>query len=404
MSKAYDASSPSIPPRRTFYRRSLPSTCTSLSSKEGKIYFQSALAGNGLKSFFPLIEQFTTQSEPAYCGISTLVMVLNALAVDPRKTWKGPWRWYEESMLNCCIDLEEVKTTGITLNAFKCLALCQGLLVKSHFASEESLEGFRSAVRKACVESDEHPLNGDPDPFLVVSYSRKVVQQTGSGHFSPVAAYDEASDKVLILDTARFKYGAHWIDLPLLYEAMQPVDPDTGKSRGYFLLSFHEDPSVPTTPISILFRTKQSHATARTHYKDFLQTTKGPVSLEDVLAFFTKDGNDQNSVWKILQAQLTPIDSAGQQAVEDVVLLIQDLISNYPVLPQTERQCHPNMNRTVCLQPHEAIFVLYLASIDAEERKQIVLSSTLADSYSAEQLLAEAELLELAIKMSDRQE
>jgi Phytochelatin synthase len=37
---------------------------------------------------------------------STLVISLNALAVDPRQIWKGPWRWYEESMLNCCIDLE----------------------------------------------------------------------------------------------------------------------------------------------------------------------------------------------------------------------------------------------------------------------------------------------------------
>jgi hypothetical protein len=51
----------------------------------------------------------TTQAEPAYCGISTLVMCLNAANVDPRQTWKGPWRWYTESMLNCCVDLEVVR-------------------------------------------------------------------------------------------------------------------------------------------------------------------------------------------------------------------------------------------------------------------------------------------------------
>lgn len=41
--------------------------------------------------------------------------------------------------------------------------------------------------------------------YLVVSYSRKELLQTGDGHFSPIGAYDVASDMVLVLDTARFK-------------------------------------------------------------------------------------------------------------------------------------------------------------------------------------------------------
>jgi glutathione gamma-glutamylcysteinyltransferase len=73
--------------------------------------------------FFPLCEQHSTQSEPAYCGISSLVISLNALAIDPKRSWRGSlWRWYDESMLNCCVDLNQVKTTGITLGTFKCLA------------------------------------------------------------------------------------------------------------------------------------------------------------------------------------------------------------------------------------------------------------------------------------------
>ena len=68
----------------SFYRRPLPSTCVALSSRAGRHLFQSALAGRGLKSFFRLIEQHTTQGEPAYCGVSTLTVCLNAFAVDPR--------------------------------------------------------------------------------------------------------------------------------------------------------------------------------------------------------------------------------------------------------------------------------------------------------------------------------
>lgn len=95
--------------KTTFYRRELPSTCIWLNSNEGRAIFRSALDHGGVKSFFSLIEQHLTQAEPAYCGLSTLTVILNALAIDPKRTWKGPWRWYDESMLNCCISLEEVK-------------------------------------------------------------------------------------------------------------------------------------------------------------------------------------------------------------------------------------------------------------------------------------------------------
>lgn len=54
-----------------------------------------------------------TQDEPAYCGLATLAMVLNALFIDPGRTWKGPWRWFNERMLDCCKPLEEVKQEGI---------------------------------------------------------------------------------------------------------------------------------------------------------------------------------------------------------------------------------------------------------------------------------------------------
>ena len=107
----------------SFYRRQLPSTCTSLSSAEGQSLFRSSMVHGALKSFFPLMEQFVTQTEPAYCGLSTLVMTLNALSVDPRLTWRGPWRWYEESMLNCCVDLEQVKPRSRKKRTRGCLSV-----------------------------------------------------------------------------------------------------------------------------------------------------------------------------------------------------------------------------------------------------------------------------------------
>ncbi len=61
-----------------------------------------------MESYWHLAEQFRTQNEPAFCGLGTLTMTLNALNVDPLKTWKGPWRWFSEEMLSCCEPISKV--------------------------------------------------------------------------------------------------------------------------------------------------------------------------------------------------------------------------------------------------------------------------------------------------------
>ena len=75
-------------PRVTFYRRPLPDKCISFSSELGKLIFKE-VGGRSrctvsfmfsphdrpcfkhifMEIYFPLAEQFTTQAEPAYCGL-----------------------------------------------------------------------------------------------------------------------------------------------------------------------------------------------------------------------------------------------------------------------------------------------------------------------------------------------
>ena len=129
--------------------------------------------------------------------------------------------------------------------SFACLARCQGVQLKLSYADSTTIDDFRRGVREACcrqVEEDER--------FIVVSFSRSVVGQSGSGHFPPLAAYDTQSDSVLILDTARFKYPPHWVKLELLWAAMLPVDPATSRSRGWAHLA---RPSFGPLPFSLLF-------------------------------------------------------------------------------------------------------------------------------------------------------
>ena len=188
--------------------------------------FAEALAAGGLDGYFPLAEQFHTQADPAFCGLGSLVVALNALSIDPGRLWKGPWRWFAEELLDCCVPLAQVRERGVNLDELTCLARCNGAEVDLQRADTASLEAFRSALAGA--------LSGDG--VMVASYDRASLGQTGSGHFSPLAGFHRARDLVLVLDVARFKYPPHWLPAEQLWRAMQPLDSVTGRARGWMLL------------------------------------------------------------------------------------------------------------------------------------------------------------------------
>ncbi|MDD5332807.1 MAG: phytochelatin synthase family protein [Rhodoferax sp.] len=217
------------------YKRTLPDEQIPFSATQGRTVFQEALTGGGMHSYFALAEQFQTQAEPTYCGISSLVMVLNALQVDPKRRWKGVWRWFNEDVADCCQQLVKIDKEGITLDRLAELGRCNGVDVVSVHADAhaESIETFRREVSRVTSRVVGDGVTGEA---LIASYSRATLGQTGNGHFSPIGGYHAAQDLVLIMDVARFKYPPHWVALPALWRAMQSVDADTGLSRGYLLI------------------------------------------------------------------------------------------------------------------------------------------------------------------------
>ena len=232
------ASSLSPPILPGWHQRPLPSTLIPFSSPRGRQLFRSALSQQLLEAYFPLSEQFTTQSEPAYCGPSTLAMVLNALCIDPRRVWKGNWRWFSEEMLETCdvrrvgkAALEGVEVNGLSFEEMLLLAECNGASVQAFRASQSSLSKFRTAV---------HTAASQPDIHLVASFSRAVMGQTGCGHYSPIAGYHPQTDMALVMDVARFKYPPYWAPVSVLWRAIQEIDPLTGHGRGYYLMSRSE--------------------------------------------------------------------------------------------------------------------------------------------------------------------
>ena len=258
---------PPLPePKYSFHRRVMPEDLIQFSSPEGKMLFRKALLDGYAEAFYPLSEQFLNQADPAYCGVTTLIMVLNAFGIDPNIRWKGGWRWFgsEEMILdNCCINPERVRRAGILLEEFQSLARCQGLVVdmKRPLPLSENFENINDEseehhdldeFRDDIIHSVQNPPTyvqmtdtDDKGGFMVVSFSRASLGQTGDGHFSPIAAYCPETDRCLVLDVARFKYPPYWVSVRDLYESARPIDSMTNKSRGWFMISPPENYYCP---------------------------------------------------------------------------------------------------------------------------------------------------------------
>eukprot|EP00606_Chrysophyceae_sp_TOSAG23-5_P000905 GSChrysophyteH2.ASY1.ANO1.1002.1 assembled CDS len=104
-STSLEKSEPSVDLSKTFHRRDLPSPSVQFSSTEGREIFTQALSEGNLHNYFCLAETYQTQGAPAYCGLGSLSMVLNALLIDPCRVWQGVWRWFHDGMLDCCEDV-----------------------------------------------------------------------------------------------------------------------------------------------------------------------------------------------------------------------------------------------------------------------------------------------------------
>jgi glutathione gamma-glutamylcysteinyltransferase len=240
---------PSPEPIYSVHRRILPDILTGLSTPRGRQYLQESLASGMAESYWALTEQFVNQSDPAYCGVTTLLMILNAMNVDPNSRWKGGWRFYgDENVLlqRCCLNTERIRRVGITMEQFTILGTCHGMRItmKRPYVENDigvqdddedtpkyTLEDFRRDIRQT-MDSNINSENA----MLVVSYSRAALQQTGDGHFSPIAAYHEESDHVLILDVARFKYSPYWVSVEDLYRSLEPLDEVTQRPRGWYVM------------------------------------------------------------------------------------------------------------------------------------------------------------------------
>ncbi len=210
----------------------LPDNLTDLNSEQGeKFFFESG----GLQSYFAVADNFVTQKTQAYCGVASIVMVLNALHTPaPTTPEYQPYHTFTQDNLldehtDVILPREVLARQGMTLDQLGALLGLHPAAIEVHHAENGGLDAFRASARDYLAAKDH---------FVLVNYLRKAIGQERGGHISPLAAYDATSDRFLILDVARYKYPPVWVTASDLFAAMNTTDAsNNNKTRGYVLVT-----------------------------------------------------------------------------------------------------------------------------------------------------------------------
>jgi hypothetical protein len=186
-------------------------------------------------AFWRLAQFYSSQPDLGSCSVASCTMVLNALPIDrPISKPHGEFRLFTSdnfftSNVEAIVSRKKVSASGMTLEELTSVLATYPVEVDCHFASDTTVDSFRKMLRETLQRSDR---------FVLVNYLRADLNQESGGHISPLGAFNEKEDMVLIIDTANFKYPWTWVKTEQLWRAMaNSVDSESNRSRGYVVVS-----------------------------------------------------------------------------------------------------------------------------------------------------------------------
>lgn len=208
----------------------LPSNMIGLPSPEGQqLFMRSQYKGD----YWPISRYMVMQKTLTYCGVATSTILLNALEVPaPVDRMLAPYHTFTQDNIFTDKVLKNitpglVNFRGMTLDQWGALLKAFPISVKVVHADQLSEKQFRELAKK---------ILNQKNVFIAINFSRQGLKEEGSGHISPIVAYDEKSDRLLLMDTARYKYSAAWVKTQELWNAMNTQDSDAKKTRGFVIV------------------------------------------------------------------------------------------------------------------------------------------------------------------------
>jgi hypothetical protein len=210
--------------------------------------------------FFQLSSYYQPQINPLYCGIASSVIILNAFrseqklipsnktfeVLKPKAFGGGLVEFKSYSQLNFLnkatdvvknkniINLENINDSknnldpGLTLKQLSDVIATYQLDSKIYYAKNRKylIQKFRNNLKKSL---------SDKTSFVIANFHGKTIGKKTNGHISPIAAYDEKSDMLLVMDVASHKNIWFWVKLENFYSAMNVKDGK--KHRGYLVVT-----------------------------------------------------------------------------------------------------------------------------------------------------------------------
>ena len=213
---------------------------------------------DGKVDFPALANQFEAQSNIAFCGPTTVAIVLNAVRgrspdlprdssrlrpedlqylrsgsdlTVPRYTQDnviGKGQKTRAQVLGepVTVNGKQIRDPGYQLRQLDELLRAHDLVTRLVVVDEKRSD---DEIRSDLVENLNH--SGD---YVIVNYRREDIGQRGGGHISPLGAYDAASDSVLVMDVNPASAGWVWMPIATLIKGMRTFD--TVENRGYILV------------------------------------------------------------------------------------------------------------------------------------------------------------------------
>ncbi len=227
--------------------------------QSGIVYYPSEESASMLKEsnlhdFLILSQNFEPQNNPTYCGIATVNMILNSIFLPLASPDSKPKhivkmqvktsggisieRYFQDQLLNnqtdakvkakAVIEFLQGKDPGLSLKNLKDLLVFYKLNAQSFYADGSG--GYANFIKHL-----EDNLAKDDLTFIVVNFDRKALGfTTGSGHISPLLAYNKQRQMVLVGDVSTSSNPWFWVPVKNLYESMNTLDGQT--YRGYVVV------------------------------------------------------------------------------------------------------------------------------------------------------------------------
>ena len=191
----------------------VPTDDIPLNSSEGERLLRNCTHNPGVD----VLMHLATQRNQAFCSAATAATLLNAMArtvTAPVDVEFAPYPYFTQRSIlqDACVrrvpthedgTLMSVKflaTHGATLHEWATYLSCFAEV--EHVHAEVSTEAaFRDVVKAAFPTT----RGAKAEKFVGINFLRTGVGEAGGGHMSPIAAYDETTDRVLIADVSRYK-------------------------------------------------------------------------------------------------------------------------------------------------------------------------------------------------------